>query len=172
MIADVIRFVLSNFPLTFLILGLVLALIRIFRHEQRGTARIVDALFAYFLLCSIGLSFLYNFVMHVFFGSMAAAFIGWAPSPFQYEVGYASLGFAVLGLMAFWRSLSFRAASVIGPTIFLWGAASGHIYQMITAHNFAPGNAGIIFWMDILIPIIGLALLFLQSRHPVTGGDA
>jgi hypothetical protein len=35
---------------------------------------------------------------------------------------------------------------------------------MITAHNFAPGNAGIIFWSDIVLPLIGFALLWLQRR--------
>jgi hypothetical protein len=35
---------------------------------------------------------------------------------------------------------------------------------MITAHNFAPGNAGIIFWSDIFLPLIGFALLRLQRR--------
>jgi len=35
---------------------------------------------------------------------------------------------------------------------------------MITAHNFAPGNAGIIFWTDIFIPAFGFALLWLQHR--------
>jgi len=37
--------------------------------------------------------------MHVFYGDMAAKFIGWEQSPFQLEVGFASLGFAVVGLM-------------------------------------------------------------------------
>lgn len=41
--------------------------------------------------------------------------------------------------------------------------------QMITAHNFAPGNVGIIFWIDILIPLFGFALLWL-SRHRVNTG--
>jgi hypothetical protein len=54
---------------------------------------------------------------------------------------------------------------VVGPSLFLLGAAGGHIHQMITARNFAPGNAGIIFWTDILIPAIGLTLLYLQSRE-------
>ena len=44
------------------------------------------------------------------------------------------------------------------------GAAGGHVYQMITAHNFAPGNAGIIFWSDILLPVIGFALLWLDRQ--------
>ncbi len=36
---------------------------------------------------------------------------------------------------------------------FRWTEAAGHIYQMVTAHNFAPGNAGVIFYMDIYIPL-------------------
>jgi hypothetical protein len=34
---------------------------------------------------------------------------------------------------------------------------------MITAHNFASGNAGVIFWTDILIPLFGFLLLWLQA---------
>ena len=37
---------------------------------------------------------------------------------------------------------------------------------MITAHNFAPGNAGIIFWMDIVVPLIGFALLTWARPRP------
>ncbi len=36
---------------------------------------------------------------------------------------------------------------------------------MITENNFAPGNAGIIFWTDILVPIIGGTFLWLQHRY-------
>jgi hypothetical protein len=79
-------------------------------------------------------------------------------------VGFASLGFAVVGFLAFRRSFDLRLAAVVGPALFLWGAAGGHVYQMITAHNFAPGNAGIIFYTDILIPLIGFLLLWLQRR--------
>jgi hypothetical protein len=37
---------------------------------------------------------------------------------------------------------------------------------MMAAGNFAPGNAGVIFYTDILIPLIGFALLWLQHRYP------
>jgi hypothetical protein len=39
---------------------------------------------------------------------------------------------------------------------------------MVTAHNFAPGNAGIIFWTDILIPAFGFALLWLARAREST----
>ena len=53
------------------------------------------------------------------------------------------------------------------------GAAVGHIQQMVTTHNFAPGNAGIIFYLDILIPLFGVALLWLRfpgRRPPAVAG--
>jgi hypothetical protein len=33
---------------------------------------------------------------------------------------------------------------VLGPALFTLGAAIGHVQQMVTAHNFAPGNAGLL----------------------------
>jgi hypothetical protein len=138
---DVIAFVLGNFTLTFFVLGLLASAIALWRAQPpRSSALIVEALFSYFLLFSIGFSYLYNFVLHVFFGKLAASFIGWEDSPFQLEVGFASLGFAVVGLLAFRGSFDLRLAAIVGPACFLWGAAGGHVYQMITAHNFAPGN--------------------------------
>ena len=92
-------------------------------RPPRSVAVVVEALFSYFLLFSIGLANLYNFVLHVFFGKMTAGFIGWADSPFQREVGFASLGFAVVGLLAFKGSFDLRLAAILGPACFLWGAA-------------------------------------------------
>ncbi|MEO8626707.1 MAG: DUF6790 family protein [Betaproteobacteria bacterium] len=96
---------------------------------------------------------------------MTARFIGWDNSPFQAEVGFASLGFSVLGFIAYRGSFDIRAAAVIAPACFLLGAAGGHAVQMVTAHNFAPGNAGIIFYTDIFVPLFGLLLLGLDRRY-------
>lgn len=118
------------------------------------------------MLLFIGVGFLFNFVMHTFFGAMTAQFIGWDDSPFQAEVGFASLGFAVVGFLACWRSFDQRLAAVIGPALFLLGAAGGHVYQMVHAQNFAPGNAGAVLYTDVLMPIVGFVLLWLQHRYP------
>ena len=162
MIKTAITFVLANYSLTFFVIGLIASLIAIARLPRPiESTLIVEKLLVWYVFFSIGIDNLYNFVMHVFFGEMSARFIGWADSPFQFEVGTASLGFAVVGLLAAFRSFDLRLAAIIGPSIFTLGAAVGHVYQMVTAHNFAPGNAGIIFWTDIGIPLFGFWLLWL-----------
>jgi hypothetical protein len=57
-----------------------------------------------------------------------------------------------------------RLAAIVGSACFLWGAAAGHAVQMVEAHNYAPGNAGVIFYSDILLPLIGLVLLWMQPH--------
>lgn len=170
MLADLIkatiRFVMSNYSLSFFVLGLIVSLVAIARSKASvDRSLVVEKLLAWYVFFSIGIDNFYNFVMHVFFGKLSAGFIGWADSPFQFEVGTASLGFAAVGLLAAFRSYDLRLAAVLGPSIFTLGAAVGHLYQMLTAHNFAPGNAGIIFWTDIFIPLFGFALLWLSRRN-------
>ncbi|HEV2565390.1 MAG TPA: DUF6790 family protein [Microvirga sp.] len=160
-----IRFLLSNFTLTLFVVGLVASLVALLRRPRPWShATVAEALLSWFLFFSLGVSFLYNFVMHVFFSEMAAAFIGWQTSPFQKEVGFASLGFSVVGFMAFRGEAGMRLAALVGPACFLWGAAAGHVQQMIEARNFAPGNAGVIFYTDVLLPVVGLALLWMRYR--------
>lgn len=163
---NVVIFIVGNFTITLLVIGFLCSFVDLsLKQKPLHKRQVIESLFSYLLLFGIGLTFLCNFVFHVFFADMAASVIGWENSPFQYEVGYASLGFAVIGIIAFKQNLSFRAAAVIGPSIFLWGAAGGHIYQMITAHNYAPGNAGVIFWTDIILPIIAFVLLYQQYKQ-------
>jgi hypothetical protein len=165
MVRSAVAFVVANYPLTFLVIGLIAAIIAIARAARPVSgAIVVEKLLAWYVFCNIGLTFLVNFVFHVFFGQMSAAFIGWADSPFQFEVGTASLGFAAVGFLAAFRSFDLRLGAVIGPSIFTLGAAAGHAYQMVTAGNFAPGNAGVIFYTDIFVPLFGFLLLWLQHR--------
>jgi len=118
------------------------------------------------MLFSLGISNLFNFVFHVFFGDTAAKFIGWDNSPFQAEVGFASLGIGIAGVIAFKASLPFRFATFIPPSVFSLGAAGGHIYQMIAAHNFSPGNVGLVLPSDIIIPVVGSIFLWLSYKYP------
>ena len=48
--------------------------------------------------------------------------------------------------------------------IFLLGDAVGHVRQIMVAGNFASGNAGPVFYLDIILPISTIVLLLL-CRH-------
>jgi hypothetical protein len=75
-----------------------------------------------------------------------------------------------VGFIAAWRSFDLRLAAVVGPALFMLGAAAGHVYQMVTTHNFAPGNAGLIFYADIFVPLFGFGLLWLARRSDSDAG--
>lgn len=161
----VIRAVLSNPSLTFLVLGLVAAGVAIARRPApRVTAFVYDALLRWYLFFSIGAGMLYNFVVHVFFGASTARFIGWADSPFQTEVGLASLGFSAVGFFAQRRGFDARLAAVLGPACFLVGAGVGHVRQIVLTGNLAAGNAGVVLYTDFLLPLLGFALLWRWRR--------
>jgi Family of unknown function (DUF6790) len=163
--ALLIEFVLGNFTLTFLVLGVIAALIAVALKPGGFTfANVAEELLAYFILFSVAIGFFYNFVFHVFFGELAASYIGWPDSPFQAEVGYASLGFAAIGLLAFKGNCCVRFAAILGPAMFQWGAAVGHIHDIMTTGNMAPGNAGIMLYSDIFLPVIGFGMLWLKRK--------
>jgi Family of unknown function (DUF6790) len=95
---------------------------------------------------------------HLLQPGRAAASIGWPTSPFQFEVGLTNLLLGVLGLMSGWFDRDFSLATIVAFSIYMLGAATGHVRSMIQERNFAPGNAGYIFWYDVLAPILLISL--------------
>jgi hypothetical protein len=172
MVQSFLFLLVGNYFFTLLIIGLIAAWISLLRKPKPLKVNTVaEALLSYYMLFPLGISNLVNFVFHVFFGDVAAKFIGWENSPFQAEVGFASLGVGIAGVLAYKASLPFRVATFIPPAAFSLGAAGGHIYQMIAAHNFAPGNVGLVLPSDILIPIAGIVFLSLSYKHPKPGAE-
>jgi hypothetical protein len=158
MMAETIAFVLRNLPVFLIVAALALAVAR--RTGGSGPERLL----AWVILLPIGVTGLWAGVFHLFFPEIAAADIGWEPSPFQFEVGMADLAIGATACISFWRSLDFKAAVVIVNAIFLLGDAIGHVGQMIAAGNFAPGNAGVPFLDDLILPVLTLILLIIVQR--------
>src|SRR5260370_14322103 len=120
--------------MTFLIRGVIVSGIGIARAPKPlGLNVIVEKLLSWYVFFSVGVCYLYNAIVHIFFGRMAAAFIGWADSPFQFQVGTASLGFAVVGFLAAFHSFYLRLRAVIPCSIFTLRAATRHVRQPVTA---------------------------------------
>src|SRR5262245_13767813 len=72
---------------------------------------VIDRLLRYVLVFPVGLLGLWAFVGHVFFPAQSAASIGWADSPFQFEVGVANLGLFLASLYAAFRGFEARLAA-------------------------------------------------------------
>ena len=161
--AAIITFCLSNIPFCTFVLAIVLAAISI-SLKRAGVNKVKIFLF-YMMLLPVGVAGLWGFIMHGFFPKISASFIGWKPSPFQWEVAVANFGMALTGFFAIRASIGFQKATTLLVTVFLWGAAAGHVKQMIVAHNFAPGNAGLIFWTDIIIPLVLIILMMMRCRR-------
>lgn len=71
-----IGFVLANYSLTFFVIGLVISAFAIARAAPPlSAAVIIEKLLSWHIFFAVGVYFLYNFIMHVFFGRMSADFI-------------------------------------------------------------------------------------------------
>lgn len=147
-----IEILLMNFSFVMVILAVFFMIIN--RIVTKGRVSKYEIIYRWLALFCLGFTGIYTFFLHAYFPVLAAATIGWADSPFQFEVAVADLSFGVLGLLSFRASLGFRLATVLGSTIWLWGDAVGHLYQIAKFNNYATGNAGTWFWMDIMVPLI------------------
>jgi hypothetical protein len=159
MVAHIIGFLLQNLPAVMFVVELVVAAAR------RRHGPLAERFLSWILLLPIGITGLWAGAFHVFFPATAAKLIGWDASPFQLEVGMADLAIGATACIAFWRDLSFKAAAVSVASIFLLGDAVGHVKQMLIAGNFAPGNAGVPFYMDIICPVLAIAFLVIAKRQ-------
>jgi len=96
---------------------------------------------------------------HMFFPDPIADSIGWPKgTPWQWEVGLASVSVGVLGVIATSYDTDFWLATIIAFSVYYIGAAIGHVRQMIAHRNFSAGNAGPIFLFDVVVPIYLIVL--------------
>ncbi|MHB8462114.1 MAG: DUF6790 family protein, partial [Vulcanimicrobiaceae bacterium] len=125
----------------------------------------VDIAWGELLFYMYGLASIYGGFFHAYFGTMAAAGIGWQNSPFQYELGWFEIGYGLTAAMSLWRGYQFRLAMTLPYSIFLLADAAQHVKMMLVQHNYAANNAGVLLWLgDIAIPIVVLVLAFLSRR--------
>lgn len=107
------------------------------------------------LVYPVGVWFVLAGIGHAYFQQLTAPSIGWAPSPFQYELGWFEIPLGGVAILALWRGYEFRLATTIVVVTFTWAAAAQHIQQIVCCHNLAENNAGAVLWLaDIVIPLI------------------
>ncbi|MCB0914892.1 MAG: stearoyl-CoA 9-desaturase [Actinobacteria bacterium] len=113
----------------------------------------------------IGIQFLISAFMHTVLAKKTAAMIGWQTNGFQYEIGFASLGIGIAGLVSCYLGPEAWLPLSIVVTVFLLGATANHILEMARDKNFKPGNSLILIY-DIGLPVSLWALLIFGGLLP------
>ena len=147
----------KNFPIVFLILSIIVA----FGSVIFLKTNLIETFLISLLVINYGFGGLWAFMGHYFMQDKIAKFIGWpAGNPFQKEVAFANLAFGTMGILALFFRGNYLIAAVLGPSIFLFGAASTHIKEISKNKNMSPGNAGPVLYISgILVPIALILLL-------------
>jgi hypothetical protein len=158
---ETIKYLLNNISVTTSLLFLIAFGIDILINSSQSWS---ERCFFWFLIFPVGLTCLYAGVFHIFYQDIAAGLIGWEPSPFEIEVGLANLSFAAMAILAAFYGFEARMILITGYSVFLWGAAIGHVRDMIVNSNYHSANAGPFFWTDILFPLVGIILLVMTYR--------
>ncbi len=135
------------------------------RSDGLSASRVVKVSLFYLLCIQWGFGAAMTAIPHIVVPDLVAGFIGWEPgSPFQRELGFASLGVSLLGILCIWIRGWFWLAPVVANSVFLLGAAYVHIMDILEHENFAEGNAGAILFYDIAIPVIACGLFVAHVR--------
>jgi hypothetical protein len=140
------------------------------RHPDRRTGPRIVELALLWLLVGGGAWTVLGGLSHIGPNSdQVAEQIGYAPSMFQWELGWADIAIGVLGIGCAWRRLrgSWMTAAVVALAISFGGDAVGHLMQLVVHDNRAPANV----WSlpsDVLQPLlaIGLLVAYRRARRP------
>ncbi len=163
--------------IVFLVLAFIAAAIYVAVHRRRGHASAVsftEALLLFLLVITVGVGSIFAALYQLFDSKFIADSIGWADSPFLREVAFANLGVGIAGVLCWWLRGQFWAAVVAISSVFLLGAAFGHIAEIVNHNNHHSDNSGPILYADIITPILLLVLLaarYAARRHAMTDSD-
>lgn len=155
------------------VLSFIVAGVHIYRDKQPRTGkRIAEILLLWLLVINTGLGGLYAFMGHTFAANEVAESIGWPTgNPFQTEVAVANLAVGTLGILYYWIRGNFWTAAVIATSVWLLGAAVIHVSEIVGEGNYNPGNAGVVFYVDIIGPLLLISLLwYLQYAERARAG--
>lgn len=154
----------TTFPMIWPLVAVIGALMRT-RHSTSRRAKL-ETWQRWWAIVALGCGSLWITISFVAVPDVMATAIGFDRTPFQFEIAFANLGFAVMGFRAASPSASARERITIGlgAGMFLWGAVIGHVDQWFAHGDHAPGNTGGILVCDTLIPAVMIALAWYSQR--------
>lgn len=137
-------------------------------RDERGPAETAAVFLRWFLGITIGVGSIVGALFHIFDGVQTAEEIGFTRGDggFQFENAMGDMAIGIAAFLSIWvRDKMFWAAVILIATIQFWGDAYGHVYQMVENDNHKPDNTGPVLWMDILNPVIAIALYAAMRRR-------
>ena len=160
------------FTIIFPVIAVAGAAVQLARSRRPRTLGHASEVFLVWLLVVwAGIGGVFAFLSHTLLANQTAMAIGWPTgNPFQSEVAVANLAVGVLGILCYWIRGSFWLATVIATSVWLGGDAVVHIYDIVVNQNYHPGNAGLPFYFDILLPLL-LIVLEIVNRVSGAGSD-
>ena len=158
------------FNLFFALLAVVAASIHVlFSSNRRSSAHAIAATYLiYFLFFYVGVMGVFTAYAHVLRPMQTSASIGWATSPYEYEVGMADLTVGVLGILCLWIRGNFWLATAVANAVWLLGDAIGHLREVTLHNNHAANNSGIFLYAEIITPLLILYLALYNHRTSST----
>jgi hypothetical protein len=148
------------------VLGLVIAGVQLYLDKRpRTRRRVAETFLLWQLVLSVGVASILTFIGDAFFADRMAASLGWpAGNSFQSLVAVANLSVGTLGILCYWIRGNFWVATVIAFSVWWVGAGIVHIKDIVVSANYAPNNAGLTPYMNIIVPLILIGLLTYYSR--------
>lgn len=145
------------------IVGTVLHLI--FSNRTRTGPRVLEVFLLWWFAWGVGVTAFAAFFANTFAADALATKIGFPlGNPFQFEVAMANLAVCVIGFLCLRYRGLFWSATTIVATVYLWGAALGHIVQAVVHGNYEPYNTGAILYTDIGVQLVLIAALIIYRR--------
>ncbi|MEV0266636.1 DUF6790 family protein [Streptomyces sp. NPDC050617] len=157
----------TTFPMLFMLVPALGALLSCRRRSNGRPA--LEIWQRWWAIGALGIGSLWITISFLAVPDAMADAIGFAHSPFQFEIAFANLGLALLGFRGASASSRERLTSGIAAAAFLWGAVIGHVYQWFAHGDHAAGNTGGILANDILIPAVMIFLAVLDIRRNRSG---
>lgn len=148
MIPETIRLVLSNVPTIMFVAAIAAAFF------SRRPESVPERYLAWLLLLAVGVDGIWAGIFHIFFPSIASGQIGWAASPFEFEIGVADLALGIAAAISFRRSLSFMSGVATYAILFYVGVAVGHFHQAFARGDYAPDNFGMLLLVTLLRAVL------------------
>lgn len=158
MVVNCFTWAVNNFGMTMFLMAVVFIILhRILKRDVKEA----EIVYRWVALFGLGFTGIYAFIMHIVYPTFTADVMGLPTSLFQVQVGMADFAFGILGILSFRSGYSFRLATVVGSTIWLWGSSGWHTWYLLKLNNYSFSNAGSWPWLDLIVPMV---LVFCAMR--------